>query len=67
MVARPGPFRQVDVTRALKSALAAGLIVTDYKIAPDGSILVRVAGAGDQPVEMTDLDRWKAGRHARTP
>ena len=53
------PFRQHDVTRALRAARAAGLEVTGYEIEPEtGKIIVRIAtGKGEQPAD-TELDRW---------
>lgn len=37
---RPTKFKQIEVTRALKGALAAGLVVTGYRICPTGEIKV---------------------------
>ncbi len=36
----PAPFKQVDVTRALKGAVAAGVEVGRVEIEPDGKIVV---------------------------
>lgn len=46
-MSRPAPFRQVDVTRALKSAKAAGLPVREYGIDANGKITVKI-GEPDQ-------------------
>jgi len=56
----PATFRQVDVTRALRAARAAGLNVSGYEIDPcTGRIVVNTRGsADDKPV--TDLDKWMA-------
>ena len=54
-------FRQADVSRALKGALAAGLTVTRVEIGSDGKIVI-VSGK-DEPEPANDFDKWKA-RHA---
>jgi hypothetical protein len=36
----PATFRQTDVTKALKAAVAAGLRVTGFEIDPQGKIRV---------------------------
>jgi hypothetical protein len=46
MLARRASFKQADLTRALRAAVAAGLKPSGYKINPiDGSIEVQVGGA----------------------
>lgn len=48
MANRPATFKQVDVTRAVKGAVAAGLAVGGFKIDPrTGEIVVWCAGAGN--------------------
>jgi len=44
MANTPAPFKQVDVTRALKGAEAADMEVGGFRIEPDGSILVFAKG-----------------------
>jgi hypothetical protein len=46
MSPRPAKFRQVDVTRALRAAKAAGITVSRYEIDTDGKIVV-VSGSPD--------------------
>ena len=56
-------FRQVDVTRAVRGAAAAGLRVSGIKIGPDGGIEILT---GDAPsVEVNVFSEWKAKRDAR--
>ena len=54
-------FRQTDVQRAVKAALACNLPIYRTEISPDGTIvLVHTAdGAIDT---KSDLDRWMANR-----
>lgn len=44
-VGRASPFKQVDVTRAIKGAIAAGFQPGEFRIAPDGTIQVLRADA----------------------
>jgi hypothetical protein len=55
-------FRQIDLTRALKAARAAGFDVVGYEINPDGKIIVRTGKPEVQ--EKTPLDQWITN-HAR--
>ena len=59
MTNRPATFKQVDVTRAVKGALAAGLPVGGFKVdARTGDILVFVTGAGGMP-QVNEWDEVK--------
>lgn len=49
------PFRQIDVTRAAKGALAAGLPVGRMEIDTDGKIII-VIGEPGAVVEKNDWD-----------
>jgi hypothetical protein len=54
--------RQIDVTRALRAARAAGFDVVGYEIDPDGKIIVRTGKS--ETTEAAPLDKWIAN-HAR--
>jgi hypothetical protein len=49
MSPRPAKFRQVDVTRALRAAKAAGILVARYEIDETGKIVIvsGTPGVGD--------------------
>ena len=55
-------FRQVDVTRALRAARAAGLQVAGYEIDPvTGKIIVKTAStAGTADPVVDEFEKWKA-------
>jgi hypothetical protein len=57
-------FRQSDLMRALKAAIAAGLRVTQFEIKPDGSISVLTSTSSGEIVS-TPLEQWMSSR-ART-
>jgi hypothetical protein len=60
---RQATFRQVDLTRALRGAKAAGLRVSRVKIGVDGAIEILT---GDAPVVEHDaFTAWKATYDAR--
>lgn len=52
-------FRQADLTRAIKAAVAAGQIVASAKIDKDGAIVV-LFGDGAQSQRRNPLDRLLA-------
>lgn len=56
-------FRQVDLTRAVKGAIAGGLPVVRSEISSDGSI--RLWHTETKP-ETNPLADWKATRENRT-
>jgi len=53
---RPVPFKQADVTRAIKGAIAAGLKVTRAEVDQSGKIIV-LAGE-EKPTPANSLDKW---------
>jgi hypothetical protein len=55
-------FRQSDLTRALKAALAAGLEVAAVEIDPTGKIVI-MTGATELTVPKNALDKWMT-KHA---
>jgi hypothetical protein len=58
-------FKQRDLERALKGALAAGLQVAGTLFHPDGRFELRYAGAGDvAPSAGSALERWREERRA---
>jgi len=64
MARSAGHFRQSDITRAIKAAVAGGLAVSRTEIAPDGRIVL--IHAPELPSEpQNDYDQWKAKRDAR--
>jgi hypothetical protein len=66
-VSHRGRFRQIEVTRALKAAKAAGVAIGRIEIDVDGKIIV-IAGQGGPAPEATEsvippssaIERWKA-------
>lgn len=52
---RPGPFKQVDVTRAAKGVVAAGLKVGRVEIDRHGRIAIYI-GDPDEPKAANDWD-----------
>lgn len=61
-MAKSAAFREADVKRALKPALALGLTVSRYEIGADGQIVVYTAR--DSQSELSPLEAWKASREA---
>ena len=57
------PFRQADISRAVKGATAAGLVIGRVEIDQDGKIVV-VSGEGRSKETTTPLDAWKAKKNA---
>jgi len=58
------PFRQADISRAVKGATAAGLVIGRVEIDQDGKIVI-VSGEGRPKETATPLDAWRAKKHAR--
>lgn len=51
-------FKQAEVTRLIKGAVAAGLSPADFKIVHrDGELSLLPANAADRPSEEDDLER----------
>ncbi len=56
MARGPCTFKQQDVTRALRAAVAAGIEVQRFEIAKDGRIVI-VTSSGKPAASLDDLDR----------
>lgn len=54
-MARPTPFKQIDVKRATKGVLDAGLPIGRVEIDRDGKIVILIADGG-QTAEPNDWD-----------
>lgn len=52
------PFRQSDLSRAIKAARGAGLIVAKTIIRPDGGFELIFSDAGGGSDNLSSLDRW---------
>ena len=55
MTRAPSTFRQQDVTRAIRAAIAAGVDIARIEVAKDGRIVIVTGGA--DPAVQDDLDR----------
>lgn len=58
-------FKQADVARALKGALAAGFEVGAVEIGADGQIRIVAASKAIDNSSLNPFDQWKAKRDAR--
>jgi hypothetical protein len=54
MSTRPSTFRQRDLTRAIKAALAAGMVVERAWVDVDGRIMLGFANGHGQPLEEVE-------------
>ena len=52
-------FKQADVTRAIKGAIAAGMKVVRAEIDQSGKIVI-VSPSEEAPTPANDLDKWLA-------
>lgn len=59
-------FKQIDVTRAARGTIAAGLEVQGIEIDKDGNIKVVTGKVTSTNEHVTDFDKWKAD-HPRQP
>ena len=59
------PFRQADISRAVKGAAAAGLVIGRVEIDQDGKIVI-VSEESKAKEATTPLDAWKTRKNART-
>lgn len=57
----PQQFRQTDVTKAIRAAVAAGLAVGRVEIEP-GKIIVIAGKAEQDAATLTPLDQWRRER-----
>jgi hypothetical protein len=58
---RPSKVRQTDLTRALKGARAAGILIDRVEIDKDGRIIVVVAKSTGQSDDVgCELNEWDA-------
>jgi hypothetical protein len=64
MTRTAAPFRQADVTRAVRGARAGGLEVAKVRIVNGEIEIIATTGAavksGDAATETTGFDEWKA-------
>lgn len=64
---RPCTFKQLDVTRALRGAKAAGMDITQIEIGKDGKIVLFTGKPGERNADIPrdELDRELAEFEAR--
>jgi hypothetical protein len=60
------PFRQADISRAVKGATAAGLSVSKVEIDQNGKIVI-VSGEGKPAEAPTPFEAWKARKNGTRP
>jgi len=65
MSRRPQPFRQRDVTRAIRAVSAAGAVISSVEISVDGKIVVVVESQQQSASQQDDLDRELAEFESR--
>jgi hypothetical protein len=56
-------FRQTDVTKAIKAAVAAGLPVARVEVSPEGRIVIIAGAPGQgQDADATEANEWDSVR-----
>ena len=58
-------FKQGDVSRAVKGAMAAGIKVESVEITPGGKIIINAESDRSVVAASSPLDEWRSGRGAR--
>jgi hypothetical protein len=58
-------FKQPDVIRAIRCAERAGLKIIGIEVLPAGGFRVLTADKSSNTEPLSELDQWKARRHAR--
>ena len=57
MTRAPSTFRQQDVTRAIRAAIAAGVDIARIEVAKDGRIIIVTAADSEPKAEANEWDR----------
>ena len=57
MTRAPSTFRQQDVTRAIRAAIAAGVDIARIEVAKDGRIIIVTAADTEPKAEANEWDR----------
>jgi hypothetical protein len=57
MTRAPATFRQQDVTRAIRAAIAAGVDIARIEVAKDGTIVIVTAADTEPKGEANEWDR----------
>jgi hypothetical protein len=57
MARAPSIFRQADVTRAVRAAIAAGVDIARIEIARDGRIVI-IAGNSEPEGDQREANEW---------
>jgi hypothetical protein len=57
MTRAPATFRQQDVTRAIRAAIAAGVDIARIEVAKDGTIVIVTAADTELKAETNEWDR----------
>jgi hypothetical protein len=57
MARAPSTFRQQDVARAIRAAIAAGVDIARIEVAKDGTIVIVTASQDREPKAENEWDR----------